>query len=628
MSLIKLVVTGSIVLFLSLTIVILIGLVPGSSEYFKNHDNSRQVLVQDNLQSQYSTDNITKLKVQNNLAVKVEKATHKAENNNNLFTINLSHIKTPYVKEYSLPNGTWPNGILVDKKGFVWTVGTKSNTLISFDPKKERTISSYVIKEGKSINDENNNKTDRNNRNNQSKPEFHMVWTMVEDKDGMIWFSQEGSNPLWRFNPITEDFEVIRSVSASPMQMKIDQKTGDIWYTTFSDDRIGVIQKILTKVGSSSNSREININSTSVDKINDRGSSEYEVTEFDTGKDSFPSGIFLQQRDSSVWITESLKNKIAQFKPISDPNGNIVNIIRVLEIPSSSPLPLRDSQKNLFTTPSDLVVFDNRSSSSYLSSTIWLAEHGTSFVTEYDVVSQHIKRFPTSQSLHQYVTLPYWIRTAGMDGTKSFWFNEHMGNRIAFFNTTDMTLTEYEVPTRDPSNGYLANALTIAVDPVDSDKAWFTEFNHDKIGIVDHSLTIPFDIRFSSSMNMNNTILVSNMESQTQKKKTVDLNLAITGIANRSHDYAQFNNRNNGNSNFILFKVSSSMSPLGKLENITAHFTPTNMVDLTKIKGRAQQVHLTIQNYTTVSAGNYVLGISASDDTVTKSIFLDLIFEK
>jgi hypothetical protein len=127
---------------------------------------------------------------------------------------------------------------------------------------------------------------------------------------------------------------------------------------------------------------------------------------------------------------------------------------------------------------------------------------------------------------------------------------------------------------------------------------------------------------------MNNTILVPNMESQTQKKKTVDLNLAITGIANRSHDYAQFNNRNNGNSNFILFKVSSSMSPLGKLENITAHFTPTNMVDLTKIKGRAQQVHLTIQNYTTVSAGNYVLGISASDDTVTKSIFLDLIFEK
>ncbi len=70
------------------------------------------------------------------------------------------------------------------------------------------------------------------------------------------------------------------------------------------------------------------------------------------------------------------------------------------------------------------------------------------------------------------------------------------------------------------------------------------------------------------------------------------------------------------------------MTPLAKLENITTHFTPTNTVDLTKIKGRSQHVHLTIQNYTNLSPGNYVLGISATDNKVTKSIFLNLIFGK
>ena len=57
-----------------------------------------------------------------------------------------------------------------------------------------------------------------------------------------------------------------------------------------------------------------------------------------------------------------------------------------------------------------------------------------------------------------------------------------------------MTLLEYEVPTRDPFNGYIANALTLSADPNDNNKVWFTEFNHDKIGVLDRSLPIPFDI--------------------------------------------------------------------------------------------------------------------------------------
>lgn len=55
-------------------------------------------------------------------------------------------LDTPYVIEYSMPNGTWPNGILVDKHGTVWTVSTKSHTLIKFDPKSGKVQSSYPLK--------------------------------------------------------------------------------------------------------------------------------------------------------------------------------------------------------------------------------------------------------------------------------------------------------------------------------------------------------------------------------------------------------------------------------------------------------------------------------------------------
>ena len=46
-----------------------------------------------------------------------------------VFLSNSTHIHTPYVKEYSMPNGTWPNGILVARNGIVWTVGWTVGTM-------------------------------------------------------------------------------------------------------------------------------------------------------------------------------------------------------------------------------------------------------------------------------------------------------------------------------------------------------------------------------------------------------------------------------------------------------------------------------------------------------------------
>src|SRR5919197_6468367 len=92
----------------------------------------------DSKSSAFATNNTSSIR--GNESIKID------NDNNNIPFYNSSHINSPYIKEYSMPKGTWPNGILVDKKGIVWTVGTKSQTLISFDPKQGRIVSEYPIK--------------------------------------------------------------------------------------------------------------------------------------------------------------------------------------------------------------------------------------------------------------------------------------------------------------------------------------------------------------------------------------------------------------------------------------------------------------------------------------------------
>lgn len=511
-----------------------------------------------------------------------------------VFLNNSTNIDTPFVKEYSMPNGTWPNGILVARNGIVWTVGTMSHTLIGFDPNQGKIRSSYPI----ITPEEKANKT-----NPQSKQGFQMVWSIVEGTDGSIWFPEGGSDPLWRFDPNTEKFQVIHSISAAPMQMKVDQRSGNIWFTTFGSGTFGVIQMIIgSKAGIKSN-------------LNDSiASPEYKVTEFNLGNDSFPSGIFLQ--GDSVWITETLNhNKLVEFKPIVDANGKVVNVTKVLEIPSSSPSS-SNQKKHLFTTPTDLVVFANGNRPA----SIWLAEHGTSFITEYRIDSHSVIKFPTSSSPRHYITLPYWI--AEPADHKGFWFNEHEGNRIAFFNTTAMALLEYEVPTRDPLNGYIANALTLSADPNDKNKVWFTEFNHDKIGVLDRSPPIRFDFNSSASKI---TILSSPNNTAQKNASPVAATLNVQVTTKKSFNSSSFINNTNTNNNhtLIFLNTSSSMDPLGKFVNMTAKFYPTSTIYLNKDRNGKAQSNIILQrnDSTPISPGNYTLGISATDGTVTKSIF-------
>lgn len=550
------------------------------------------------------TDHIPKL--QNTSGSELEILAYAFDTNIGNETIplyNSTHVDTPYIQEYSMPNGTWPNGIFVDRSGIVWTVGTKSHSLLSFDPKEGRITASYLIPSG------GKKSTAQYNASSSGQIGVTMAWTIVQDKKGSIWFSQADSpNPLWGFDPTTKKFSSIHFVSAAPYQMKVDNTTGNIWYTTFTNDKLGVIQEISKKTTLEANTSNNNSKSPAAPQ--------YNVTEFDLGTESFPSGLFLQK--DSVWVTQSLNDKLVQFKIVRDLNGRVINILKTMEIPSPE---ISSKSQSIFDSPYDIVV---------LGSNVWVTEHDINFLTKYDLNSKSITNFATSSNPHQYVTLPFWLRE-GVGG--GLWFNEHYGNRMAFFNTTDMTLTEYEIPTRDPNLGYITNALNFAVDPTDKGDIWFSEYNHDKIGVVKSRISIPFDIHSS----VNKVILskpkpISGIRGKGINAASTDpvINFEISKNTNSTtNNYADnssppsFTKNVKSDHEIVYFKTSSSMTHYGVL-NFTANFSK-NYIDLTKMKNKTALVQLSIQAPYKMSPGNYTLGISATDGKVTKSIYPELI---
>ena len=86
--------------------------------------------------------------------------------------------------------------------------------------------------------------------------------------------------------------------------------------------------------------------------------------------------------------------------------------------------------------------------------------------------------------------------------------NEHNANRIAVFDPTTQTMVEYTVPSRNTSWADCEGIEYCGVSQVfgftiDDKKIWFTEWAEHNIGVVDTSVSLPFDI----DLNRENIVL-------------------------------------------------------------------------------------------------------------------------
>jgi streptogramin lyase len=448
---------------------------------------------------------------------------------NNESSKNVINISEQYVKEYSLQEGSRPNALLVDAKGLVWITTSDSSSLFSLNP-ESGIITNFGI--------------GGNSQSETVKGNSTMAWTIVQDNDGKIWFSVLGTQSIWKLDPENDSFHLFHSETGAPFQMKVG-KIGEIWFTTLRGNTIDVMKKSL--------------------KDND-----YTLSSFDTGNNTTPAGIFLQ--NDTVWTANIDSQKISQYQ-VDRENYFVKNLTLIQNIPKNN--------VTLFSSPTDLLVNNN---------SVWLTEHGTSFLTRYDLGTGKITRYPTSQNHFHTTTLPFWIRSS--TNPHVLWFNEHQGNKIGRFDLGNNTLTEYFIPSV-PKGGYLTYPLNISQDPRDEKILWFSEWNTDKVGMINGHTLVPFKMLLG------------------KKQITLDLNKTDETIALEIQGSSHL-------STPVFLNASSSIVSTAELGNLTVRFTP-DVVDIS----HGNKVLMFIHNGG-VSPGNYTIGIGASDGYVIKTEFLNL----
>ena len=119
-------------------------------------------------------------------------------------------------REWDLPPGHHPHGLLVDRRGIVWTTGNGNGTIGRFDP------ASGEIREYRTASD-------------GSGPH-----TMVISDDGAtLWFTLQSGNRIGRLDIATGQISEYRT-AGGPYGITLDRR-GLVWFCRMGDDKLGIL---------------------------------------------------------------------------------------------------------------------------------------------------------------------------------------------------------------------------------------------------------------------------------------------------------------------------------------------------------------------------------------------------
>ena len=399
-------------------------------------------------------------------------------------SINDKAKSNSYVKEYKIPTPcTQPLAITTIPDGTVWFAQTNTGMIAKFDPLSE-TFTQYP-----------NPDWDRLQtawieeallQNALPIKLRSMMWGMDYSPDGSIWYTDGDNGAIWKFLLSDESYHVLSfprsddSEQVFPQKLEVDGSriiVNDLFGSKISFFDFVQVGKEIRTFGIPS---PIDGSLTSDFTIDSKNNVWYTTwIPNETGilvKFDYPK--YEKQQAISSTITDGLL---------------LQEFIEFYQFPSG------------MDTPNGIAVGPNEK--------IWIADTSGNFFFSFDPEIEKFTKFVTSiphedsygnLKLPTYSSNPYWIERLD----EKLVMNEHNANRIAVFDPIKETMVEYTVPSRNTSWAdcegieYCGVAQVFGFT-VDDKKIWFTEWVENNIGVVDTSISLPFDI----NLNRENIVL-------------------------------------------------------------------------------------------------------------------------
>ncbi len=365
------------------------------------------------------------------------------------------------------------------------------------------------------------------------------IWGMQFDDSGNLWFTEATDAAIWRFDTFSETFEryLLQPSTAFPIQLAFDS-AGMLWFTELFGDRLGKLDP------------------SKVENNTMKGITVFPIPTSHAGA----SGMTFDD-NGNLWFAESFSTKIAKFD---------INNVQFKEY---------EMPKKVYSLVGITIDKEGR---------FWITDHGSSSIYQLNTETEDFREYSTSESPFFPVSLPYFIVS---DSQGRIWTNEHYGNIIAMMDTDKYILTEYEIPTRDPRFGDICNVLYLIVDR--NDNIWFTEWTSHKIGFLNVSLPIPFNI----GTTQRRIIMETN--------RNVNISVILETYGNLDGP--------------VNLYASGTFSTSGRLEGLDAFFEPNELTPEQNVST------LTLKAKSILIPGVYTLMVGGKYRDVNRLVAVELI---
>ena len=129
--------------------------------------------------------------------------------------------KAKTFKEWDMPDGARPHGLLVDREGQVWYTGNGNGTIGHLDPRTGKVVEHKA-------------------------PSGGDPHTLVIDDRGVIWFTVQGAHRIGRLDRATGKITEYNT-RGNPYGLAVD-RTGQIWFCQLGGDRLGRLDPATGKI--------------------------------------------------------------------------------------------------------------------------------------------------------------------------------------------------------------------------------------------------------------------------------------------------------------------------------------------------------------------------------------------